>query len=67
MTNGGKDPDWGNKWIVGKIMNLLITHKPKAKIYVYDRSQFSVSHQASRQDIDLQASQQDMDMECALM
>ena len=33
MTNGEKDLDWGNKWIVGMIMNSLITHKHKVKIY----------------------------------
>ena len=42
MTNGEEDPDWSNKWIVGKIMNSLITHKHKAKKYVYDRTPFFV-------------------------
>jgi hypothetical protein len=60
MTNGEEDPDWSNKWIVGKIMNSLITHKHKAKKYVYDRTPFFVLLQASQQDIDLHTSQQGM-------
>jgi hypothetical protein len=60
MTNGEKDPDWGIKWIVGKIMDSLITHMHKAKKYICDRTPFFVSLQASQQDIDLHTSQQGM-------
>ena len=67
MTNGEEDPDWGSKWIVGKIMNSLITHKHKAKKYVYDRTPFFVLLQASQQDIDLHTSQQDMRIVCVWM
>jgi hypothetical protein len=70
MTNGEEDPDWGSKWIVGKIMNSLSTHKHKAKKYicnVCDRTSFFVLLQASHQDIDLHTSQQDMKMECTWM
>jgi hypothetical protein len=67
MTNGEEDPDRGNKWIVGKTMNSLITHIHKAKKYFYDRTPFFVLLQASQQDIDLHTSQQNMNMECAWM
>jgi hypothetical protein len=67
MTNGEEDPDWSSKWIVGKIMNSLITHKYKAKKYVYDRTPFFVSLQVSQQDIDLHKSPQNVNMECARM
>jgi hypothetical protein len=67
MTNGEEDPDWGNKWSVGKIMNSLITHKHKAKKYVYDRTPSFVSLQASQQDIGLHKSPQNINMECAWM
>ena len=60
MTNGKDDLDLGNKWIVGKIMNSLITHKQKAKKYVCDRTPFFILLQASQQDFDLHTSQQDM-------
>ena len=60
MTNGEEDSDWSSKWIVGKIMNSLITHKQKAKKYVCDRTPFCVSLQASQQDMDLHTSQKDM-------
>jgi hypothetical protein len=67
MTNGEEDPDWGSKWIIGKIMNFLITHKHKAKKYVCDRTSFFVLLQACQQKNDLHTSQQDMKMECAWM
>jgi hypothetical protein len=55
MTNGEEDPDWSKKWIVGKIMNSLFTHKHKAKKYVYDRIPFFVSLQAIQQDIGMES------------
>ena len=51
MTNGEEDPDWSNKWSVGKIINSLITHKHKAKKYVYDRTPFFVLLHARQQDM----------------
>jgi len=36
--NGMEDPLWNKKWIMGKILNQLITHKNKTKKYVYDET-----------------------------
>ena len=34
--NGLEDHIWNYKWIMGKVLNLLITQKNKTKKYVYD-------------------------------
>ena len=37
-ANGWEDPIWNKKWIVGKVLNQLITHKNKTKKYVNDET-----------------------------
>ena len=41
--NGMEDPLWNKKWIMGKILNQLITHKNKTKKYVYDETALQYS------------------------
>jgi hypothetical protein len=35
---GLKESVWNNKWIMGKVINQLITHKNKNKRYVHDET-----------------------------
>jgi hypothetical protein len=41
--NGMEDPLWNRKWIMGKILNQLITHKNKTKKFVYDETALQYS------------------------
>jgi ABC-type histidine transport system ATPase subunit len=38
LTNVYKDSNWNHIWVMGNIMNMLITHKNKTKKYVYDET-----------------------------
>ena len=37
-ANGWEVPIWNKKWIMGKVLNQVITHKNKTKKYVYDET-----------------------------
>ncbi len=50
MSNGKEDQNWSKKWIVGKIMDCLVTHKHQAKKYIYDWTPFFVTIQENQQD-----------------
>ena len=41
--NGMEDSLWNKKWIMGKILNQLITRKNKTKKYVYDETALQYS------------------------
>ena len=41
--NGMEDPPWNKKWIIGKVLNQLITHKNKTKKYVCDETALQYS------------------------
>ena len=38
LINGYEDVNWKNIWVIGKVMNMLITHKNKTKKYVYNET-----------------------------
>ena len=38
-----EDPLWNRKWIMGKILNQLITRKNKTKKFVYDETALQYS------------------------
>jgi hypothetical protein len=38
LINGYEDVNWKNIWVMGKVMNMLITHKNKTKKYVFDET-----------------------------
>ena len=38
LIDGYKDVNWTNIWVMGKVMNMLITHKNKTKKYVFDET-----------------------------
>jgi hypothetical protein len=38
LCDGYEDVNWSNIWVMGKVMNMLITHKNKTKKYVFDET-----------------------------
>ena len=38
LVDGYEDVNWTNIWVMGKVMNMLITHKNKTKKYVFDET-----------------------------
>ena len=38
LIDGYEDVNWTNIWVMGKVMNMLITHKNKIKKYVFDET-----------------------------
>ena len=38
LIDGYEDVNWTNIWVMGKVMNMLITHKNNTKKYVFDKT-----------------------------
>ncbi len=38
LIDGYEDCNWSRIWVMGKVVNMLITHKNKTKKYVYDET-----------------------------
>ena len=38
LIDGYEDVNWTNIWVMGKVMNMLITHKNKTKKYDFDKT-----------------------------
>ena len=47
--DGYVDVSWKNIWVMGKVMNMFITHKNKTKKYMFDET-INVQPQTSMQN-----------------